>query len=92
VRNVVSALAWGLVFPLLVLVATAIVGPPALLLLMAYPLQVARLALTKGPRSGRANWYWAFFIVLSRFSETVGFWKYVARRLKRGPIALIEYK
>ncbi len=91
VRNVVNAIAWGLVLPMGILVSILVFGPVALLLLLIYPLQVVRLA-RKGPREGRANWFWAFFLVLSRFSETVGGFKYWVRQVRKGPIRLIEYK
>lgn len=91
VRNVISAVAWGAGLPFVILVAGLVVGPPALLLFLLYPLQILRLTL-KGPRSRFTNLVWATFIVLSRFSETVGAFKYVLRQVRRGPVQLIEYK
>lgn len=91
VRECCSALAWGLVLPVAIVVLALAGAPHALWLLAAYPLQVVRLAL-HGRRSRRENWWRAFFLVLGKFPEMAGILTYHLRRLKGGEHRLIEYK
>ncbi len=49
------ALAWGAALPLLALAGALLVSPWALLLLLAYPLQVLRLARRYGPAGSAGN-------------------------------------
>ena len=74
---------------LLGLVADPAAGP-ALLLLLAWPAQVVRLALRAG--GGRAAWERAFFLTLGKIPEAAGALEYLGRRLARRPAGLIEYK
>lgn len=82
---------WGLGVPLATLVACSMVGAAGLLLLLIYPLQVARLA-RRGGRSTRENWLLAFFLVLGKFPEMLGQVKFLLSRFGAGKSALIEYK
>lgn len=82
---------WGLGVPLATLVACWVVGAAGLLLLLVYPLQVARLA-RRGNRSARENWLLAFFLVLGKFPEMLGQAKFLLNRFGAGKSALIEYK
>ena len=91
VRETRSAWCWGLGIPLgLVALAAAGTAWSAILLLL-YPLQVARLAL-RGQRSGRENWWRAAFLVLGKFPEMLGQLKFLLHRRVFGPARLIEYK
>lgn len=84
------ALAWGLALPVLAL-ALGAATPVGLLLLMAYPLQVLRLAAREG--AGRqAAWERAVFTVLGRFPEAFGALDFHLRRLRGRRSGLIEYK
>lgn len=83
------ALAWGLALPLAAL-AGALATPWALLLLLAYPAQVLRLALRDG--GSRFAWQRALFLTLGKLAEAQGAVGYLLRRLRRGPPRLIEYK
>lgn len=80
------ALLWGAVLPLVALPGMLILGPWALLLFLAYPLQVLRLTLAGLPLRQ------AFFLTLGKFPEAQGalgcFWN----RLKGQRSVLIEYK
>jgi hypothetical protein len=91
VRESRSALAWGLVLPLAIVLLALGVGAPALWLALAYPLQVLRLYLREpgapGTRAARA-----FFLVLGKFAEALGELRYAARRWRGAPARLIEYK
>jgi len=82
---------WGLGVPLATLVACFMAGAAGLLLLLVYPLQVARLA-RRGNRSTRENWLLAFFLVLGKFPEMLGQAKFLLSRFGAGKTALIEYK
>jgi glycosyltransferase involved in cell wall biosynthesis len=91
VRELRRALAWGLLLPVAVLCATLLIGPWALLLLAAYPLQIIRLSL-RGGVSARQRFQRAAFSVIGKFAETQGalrFWRLKSLRRSGG---LIEYK
>lgn len=81
---------WGLVLPLVALVPAAL-WPASLLLLIAYPLQVLRLALRLRhdghPRPGAR----AVLLVLGKFAEARGALQWRLRARHR-PNRLIEYK
>lgn len=89
VKPLKSALAWSLGPPLVALVATAAVGPVGLLALLAYPLQVARLAL-RG--EGAARGWRALFLVLGKFPEAQGALRYARLTVLKRRGGLIEYK
>ena len=78
------AILWGGVLPLLALLG-AVVTPWALLLLLAYPAQIFRLARREG-------WLRATFLTVGKIPEAQGVLTYVWRRFRGGPSRLIEYK
>ncbi|WP_281869445.1 glycosyltransferase [Pseudomonas sp. BR1R-5] len=82
---------WGLGIPLLVALASIWMGLWALVLLLAYPLQMLRLA-RRGGRSARENAVQAVFLVLGKFPEMLGQMRFVLNRFMAGNPALIEYK
>jgi hypothetical protein len=82
---------WGFYLPLAILLLVPVLGWPALILLLAYPAQVVRLA-TSGRRFTRAHWWWAAAMVLSKFPETLGQMKFIRDRYLRSTPRLIEYK
>lgn len=84
------ALLWGLVLPVVALVLALLVSPWALLLLLIYPAQIARLARRRG--GGRAGWDWALFNTLGKFAEAAGVLRFYRNRLMRRRSGLIEYK
>ena len=85
------AIAWALVLPLGIVTALLVAGPAGLWLLLLYPLQVIRLALT-GPRSFRVNLLQGAFLMLSKFSELSGHLRFLLNRWRGGPPQLMEYK
>ena len=85
VATVRRALAWGAGLPLVALAGALTLSPWALLLLLAYPAQVLRLARRFGPEQ-------ALFLTLGKLPEALGVLEYAARRLARRPAGLIEYK
>lgn len=84
------ALFWGVALPLVALMLALAGGAWGLALLLAYPAQIARLALRAG--GGRVAWEQAALLTLGKFAEAQGALEYLARRLARRPAGLIEYK
>lgn len=83
-RETRRALSWGAGVPVVALVA-GLIHPAGLLLLLAWPLQIARLA----PRMG---WRTAFFTVLGKLPEAQGALGFYLGRLIGRRHGLIEYK
>lgn len=84
-HEVRRAILWGAVIPLLCLLAVAIMGPWALLILLIYPIQILRLA----PRLGGIR---SAFLTLAKFPEALGVIEFHLRRLIGRKRGLIEYK
>lgn len=84
-------LVWGLGVPLATLLAVVLFGPWGLVVLGLYPLQVARLARSRGLRD-RFSWEWAFFLTLGKIPEALGALRFYRSRLTARRSALIEYK
>lgn len=84
------ALVWAL-GPLALAALLAPFTAAAVLPLLVYPAQIARLAARAGI-SHRASWEWAFFNVVGKFPEALGVIEFHARRLMGSRRALIEYK
>ncbi len=85
------ALLWGAGLPAVALAGALLVSPWMLLLLLAWPAQMVRLALREGA-GRRTNWERAIFLTLGKLPEALGVLEYRARRLFRRPAGLIEYK
>lgn len=85
------SLLWGLLIPLVTISFTFFLGAWALILLLIYPIQVIRIALS-GSRSARENWLQALFLVLGKFAETLGQFKFLYNKLIRKSARLMEYK
>lgn len=86
VRATRSALIWGAALPLAALLGAVFFSPWALVLLLAWPLQVIRLGLRNG------NWTEAFFLTFGKLPEARGALGYWANRLRGKRGTLIEYK
>lgn len=89
-RNVLRALFWGCLLPLGALLGAVVLHPTFVLLLAAYPLQIARIAWREGGH--RIDWLYAAFALLAKFPEMQGVVQYCLNRLLRRRQALIEYK
>lgn len=91
VRETRRALVWGGALPVLI-VAAAIISPAlAVLLALAYPAQILRLAARRG-LSRRLSWEIATFTVLGKFAEAQGVMTYFLNRARGRRGGLIEYK
>jgi hypothetical protein len=91
VRQVASSIAWGFLLPVVVLGLVLAGFKGAIVVLLLYPIQVARIAIS-GQRSTRENWINALFLVLAKFAEFIGNARFAFNRLRRAPARLIEYK
>lgn len=83
------ALLWGTALPVAAF-AGALVSPWTLLLLLAYPAQILRLARRAGGDRFAAEQ--ALFLVLGKIPESLGVLEFHGRRLFGRPSGLIEYK
>ena len=90
-RNLLRPWLWCVLLPLLATLGFAFGGPVALLLLLLYPAQVARTAMS-AQGSWRARFERGFFLTLGKFPELAGqlqFWN--GRRSSAAP-ASFDYK
>lgn len=88
VAGVRRALFWGFSLPLATVLGS-LISLWVLLLLLAYPAQVVRLAVRDG---APGRWKYAVFDVLAKFPQSLGCMQYFTRRLRSGHIRIIEYK
>ena len=86
VRELRRALFWGAALPLASLALALAVSPWALVLTLAFPAQIARIALRDG------DWAHAAFLVLAKFPEALGAASFALDRVRGRAPALIEYK
>lgn len=77
---------WGILLPLSIAIAMAILGPWAALLALAYPLKWLRLLRRNG--SARSS----TFLVIGKFAEALGALKFYSTRLRGAADTIIEYK
>ncbi|TRW95784.1 glycosyltransferase [Paracoccus sp. M683] len=89
-REVRRAVLWAMLLPAAILLAMLVLGPWALLGLLLYPLQIARLAMRMG--GDREALIRAGFLTLSKFPEAQGIAEFHLRRLWGRRAGLIEYK
>jgi len=82
---------WGVLVPLAAVSLGTAVSRWFLLLLVAYPLQVIRLA-RRGRRTARENWWRAGALVLGNFPEVLGQLRFRMDHFRRARSTLIEYK
>lgn len=90
VAQVQRAALWGGALPVVSLVVTAFIGPSALLALIAYPVQIARLTHLNG--RDRSALEYACFSTFGKFAELGGIIEYCCHRLRRVRSKIIEYK
>ena len=91
VRETRRALAWGVVLPAAIVLASC-VQPAAAALLLVYPAQWIRLGRRFAAQGGPVPWRHAFFLILGRFPEAQGVIKFLLARASGRAGALIEYK
>lgn len=89
-RETRRALFWGAALPAACAVAATLSVPAAGILLLAYPAQIARLALRDG--GTRQAWEAAVLLTIAKLAETQGIANFHLSRLTDRRQALIEYK
>jgi glycosyltransferase involved in cell wall biosynthesis len=86
-----SAILWGAILPVTILLLGISQGWLFLAVSIVYPLQVIRISF-KGQRDKRTNIVWAFFIVLRKTPEFLGIATYNWLRFLGRNSAIIEHK
>ncbi|WP_425045864.1 glycosyltransferase [Primorskyibacter sp. S87] len=89
VKETRRAVLWGLALPLVIAIGT-LTTPHFLLLLLAYPVQILRLARREG--GDRAAWENAVFTTLAKFPEAQGVLEFHLNHLRGRKRGLIEYQ
>ncbi|HOY71198.1 MAG TPA: glycosyltransferase family A protein [Methylotenera sp.] len=82
---------WGFIIPMFALILMFICIQWGLLFLLIYPFQITRIALSN-PNKGKISWVSAFFLVLGKFPEMLGQFKFYQRLRSGKQGRLIEYK
>lgn len=91
IRESIRTWFWGLGVPLGALFLLLLIGWSGLLLLLVYPVQVFRQA-ARGTRSSGENLINSFFLLLRKFPELQGQFKFLWQKFKGTRSQLIEYK
>ena len=92
VRESRRIVAWGLLLPLISVLLAPFSGGRSLLVLLAYPLNMARIA-RRLAREGEARpWTLAFFLTLGKIPEALGWLRFQRGRLTGNRSAIIEHK
>lgn len=86
------SLIWGILIPVVSILAGTLCWLFAMIISLIYPLQICRLALKNKKESKPCPWKLASFNVLGKFAETYGQLRFHYLRLFSRPAQLIEYK
>jgi hypothetical protein len=91
VRELQRSIGWGFVLPFVTILGVPTVGPEALSLLLLYPAQFVRLVFRQ---TGvlRTRMLRAGFLVIGKFAEVQGAFRYWRLHLLKQRSGLIEYK
>lgn len=90
-RELARTVFWGLVLPCAALVGLVFYWPLGVALLCLYPAQVLKsMIATKVPLHMRLKY--ALLLTVTKFSELVGVFRFLYRKLMRAKQTLIEYK
>lgn len=82
---------WGFYIPLVIFISFIIKPVIGAILLLLYPLQMLRLSL-KSNRALRQACLQSFFLVVGKFAEVIGQFKFLWHRYTNKKAQLIEYK
>ncbi|MAE59845.1 MAG: glycosyl transferase [Planctomycetaceae bacterium] len=93
-RPVISILLWALVIPLMAVIPVWWTYGFSLLLLLLYPVQVWRIARRqiRDGRDSADSWVNARFMVLGKFPQLIGVFRFFRKRLLRQQSTIIEHK
>lgn len=92
VRQSRRIVAWGLLLPALAAVAAPVTRGLSLVLLLAYPVNVVRIARRLRGEGQSRPWTIAFFLMLAKFPEAIGWLRFRWGKLTGHRSKLIEYK
>lgn len=92
VRESKRIVAWGLLLPGLAVSAAPATGGLSLLSLLAYPLNMVRLARRMRSEGQSRPWAIAFFLMLAKLPEAIGWLRFQWGRLTGNRSAIIEHK
>jgi GT2 family glycosyltransferase len=84
--------AWGLVLPSIAVAGIPFTGGLSIGLLLAYPLNVARIARRLRAEGQSRPWTLAFFLMLGKLPEALGWLRFQWGRLTGDRSAIIEHK
>jgi GT2 family glycosyltransferase len=84
--------AWGLALPALAIVGAPLTAGTSLLLLLAYPLNVVRIAVRLRRENQARPWTHAFFLMVAKLPEGLGWLRYHGGKLTGKPSTIIEHK
>lgn len=90
-REARSVWLWAFLLPTAIFVGAVGLGLWASAFFLVYPLQIVRLAL-RGTRSTFENWCHATFLVVGKFPELVGQFRFLRDRYLGKGSSIIEYK
>ena len=89
-RELLRIFLWGILLPLISTVSVIFFGPEFFLLLILYPLQIIRIGIRSD--NLRHRWLYGFFMVLSKFPESIGVISFITNSLMKKTTLIIEYK
>jgi hypothetical protein len=92
VRESRRIVAWGLLLPAVALGGAPVTGGATLLLFLAYPLNVLRMACRFRGEGQSRPWTLAFFLMLGKLPETTGWLRFQWGRLTANRSEIIEHK
>jgi GT2 family glycosyltransferase len=92
VRESRRIVAWGLLLPTVTVAAAPVTGQLSLLLLLAYPLNVIRIARRLRTEGQSRPWTIAFFLMLAKVPQAIGWLRFQWGRLTGNRSAIIEHK
>ncbi len=92
VRESRRTVAWGLLLPVLAVAFAPATSGLSLLLLLAYPFNVARIARRLRSEGQSRPWTLAFFLMLAKLPEAIGWLRFQWGKLTGNRSKLIEYK
>ena len=92
VRESRRIVAWGLILPTLALAFAPLTGWFSLLLLLAYPLNVVRIARRLRSEGEARPWTLALFLMLGKFPEAIGWIRFQRGKLTGNRSSIIEHK
>ena len=81
---------WAGILPVVILLASFLTAPYALLVFVIYPLQVLRISMKSGLE--RHNYFFGLFMMIAKFSEFKGILMFWRDRFLGKKTAILEYK